>query len=191
MYLTQRAKMSTRIDPKIVELTADAFRMFFKLPSSENMYLVFHNPCTGIIERRYVGVRARTSSYFVSLGVLISSGDVCMRVITVEAHAARWQIKPITLSHCTAVGVYVEVFFFQRLSHSSLPTLFLCASRFLHIVHDHGTYFIKNILRTSAVSSTNFRSILVFASCVVGTCNILYVYYAWANKIFAVRVMIP
>ena len=34
--------------------------------------------------------------------------------------------------------------------------------------------FIKNISRTSAVSSTNFRSIVVFASCVVGTCNILY-----------------
>ena len=32
----------------------------------------------------------------------------------------------------------------------------------------------KNISRTSAVSSTNFRSILIFASCVVGTCNILY-----------------
>ena len=32
-------------------------------------------------------------------------------------------------------------------------------------------YFIKNISRTSAVSSTNFRSILIFASCVVGTCN--------------------
>ena len=28
-------------------------------------------------------------------------------------------------------------------------------------------YFIKNISRTSAVSSTNFRSILIFASCVV------------------------
>ena len=34
-------------------------------------------------------------------------------------------------------------------------------------------YFIKNISRTSAVSSTNFRSILIFARCVVGTCNIL------------------
>ena len=32
---------------------------------------------------------------------------------------------------------------------------------------------IRNGLRTSAVSSTNFRSILIFASCVVGTCNIL------------------
>ena len=29
----------------------------------------------------------------------------------------------------------------------------------------------KNISRTSAVSSTNFGSILIFASCVVGTCN--------------------
>ena len=34
-------------------------------------------------------------------------------------------------------------------------------------------YFITNISRTSAVSSTNFRSILIFASCVVGTRNIL------------------
>ena len=32
---------------------------------------------------------------------------------------------------------------------------------------------IKHILRTSAVSSTNFGSILIFASCVVGTFNIL------------------
>ena len=31
----------------------------------------------------------------------------------------------------------------------------------------------KKNLKTSAVSSTNFGSILVFASCVVGTCNIL------------------
>ena len=29
--------------------------------------------------------------------------------------------------------------------------------------------FYKNILRTSAVSSTNFGSLLTFASCVVGT----------------------
>ena len=29
------------------------------------------------------------------------------------------------------------------------------------------TYFIKNISRTSAVSSTNFGSILIFASCVI------------------------
>ena len=35
-------------------------------------------------------------------------------------------------------------------------------------------YLIKNISRTSVVSSANFRSILIFASCVVGTCNILY-----------------
>ena len=34
-------------------------------------------------------------------------------------------------------------------------------------------YFIKNVLGTSAVSSTNFGSILIFISCVVGTCNIL------------------
>ena len=37
----------------------------------------------------------------------------------------------------------------------------------------------KKKLRTSAVSSTNFRSILIFASCVVGTCNILQVQYRW------------
>ena len=34
--------------------------------------------------------------------------------------------------------------------------------------------FKKKQIRTSAVSSTNFRSILIFASCVVGTCNMLY-----------------
>ena len=31
----------------------------------------------------------------------------------------------------------------------------------------------KIILRTSAVSSTNLGSILIFASCVIGTCNVL------------------
>ena len=34
--------------------------------------------------------------------------------------------------------------------------------------------FYNLFSRTSAVSSTNFRSILIFASCVVGTRNILY-----------------
>ena len=33
--------------------------------------------------------------------------------------------------------------------------------------------FYKNISRTSAVSSTNFGSILIFACCVVDACNIL------------------
>ena len=33
--------------------------------------------------------------------------------------------------------------------------------------------FYKHISRTSAMSSTNFGSILIFACCVVGTCNIL------------------
>ena len=33
--------------------------------------------------------------------------------------------------------------------------------------------FYKSTLRTPAVSSTNFGSILIVASCVVGTCNIL------------------
>ena len=37
--------------------------------------------------------------------------------------------------------------------------------------------FYKKKLRTSAVSSTNFRSILIFASCVVSTCNILHTWY--------------
>ena len=50
----------------------------------------------------------------------------------------------------------------------SLDSVFLPCAR-VYVVW----YFIKNILRTSAVSSTNFRSILIFASCVVGTCNIL------------------
>ena len=34
-------------------------------------------------------------------------------------------------------------------------------------------WFYKNISRTSAVSPMNFGSILIFASCVVGTCSIL------------------
>ena len=34
-------------------------------------------------------------------------------------------------------------------------------------------YFVRNNSRTSAVSSTNFRSTLIFASCVVGPWNIL------------------
>ena len=33
--------------------------------------------------------------------------------------------------------------------------------------------FDKNILRTSAASPTNFGSILISVSCVVGTCNVL------------------
>ena len=42
-------------------------------------------------------------------------------------------------------------------------------------------YFINNFSRTSAVSSTNFRSILIFASCVVGTCNIQYSFYLFIS----------
>ena len=38
--------------------------------------------------------------------------------------------------------------------------------------------FCNNISRASAVSSTNFGSILIFASCVVGTCKILC---GWVN----------
>ena len=36
-----------------------------------------------------------------------------------------------------------------------------------------GVDILEYILRTSAVSLTNFESILIFASCVVGTCNIV------------------
>ena len=36
-----------------------------------------------------------------------------------------------------------------------------------------GSIFYTYISRTSAVSSTNFGSMLIFASCVVGTCNVL------------------
>ena len=43
----------------------------------------------------------------------------------------------------------------------------------LLVQHDSAILFYKHISRTSAVSSTNFGSILIFASCVVGTCNIL------------------
>ena len=39
----------------------------------------------------------------------------------------------------------------------------------------HQVLFYKIILTTSAVSSTNLGSILIFASCVVGTCSIYYV----------------
>ena len=42
---------------------------------------------------------------------------------------------------------------------------------------DQRGLFYKKKSRTSAVSSTNFRSILIFASCVVGTCNILRTIY--------------
>ena len=35
-------------------------------------------------------------------------------------------------------------------------------------------YGVKNILRTSAASPTNLGSKLIFASCVVGTCNTPY-----------------
>ena len=58
----------------------------------------------------------------------------------------------------------------------------LQAALLVLVIYDVGEFFhngrgyivIKYISRTSAVSSTNFRSILIFASCVVGTCNILY-----------------
>ena len=59
-----------------------------------------------------------------------------------------------------------SLFFFHRVS-LLLSTLHLGWEQL-------NVHFIKNVLRTSAVSSTNFRSILIFASCVVGTCNILY-----------------
>ena len=41
----------------------------------------------------------------------------------------------------------------------------------LDVEHAHAcmSYYMRNISRTSAVSSTNFRSTLIFASCVVGT----------------------
>ena len=50
-----------------------------------------------------------------------------------------------------------------RLSHTLNP---------YYLYELHGLFY-TNISRTSAVSSTNFGSILIFASCVVGTCNIL------------------
>ena len=42
--------------------------------------------------------------------------------------------------------------------------------------------FYKNVSRTSAVSSTNFGSILIFASCVVGTRNILRMWVSFFHN---------
>ena len=54
------------------------------------------------------------------------------------------------------------------------PLLILFVAR-ANILHFRiGIVFYKNILRTSAVSSTNFGSILIFASCVVGTVLVIY-----------------
>ena len=42
------------------------------------------------------------------------------------------------------------------------------------------------------MSSTNFRSILIFASCVVGTCNILrrtFVSFYWEGSCFLSTIM--
>ena len=52
-------------------------------------------------------------------------------------------------------------------------------------------YFIKNISRTSAVSSTNFRSILIFASCVVGThlYTILVNFYWYFSSTPSIKVL--
>ena len=38
-------------------------------------------------------------------------------------------------------------------------------------------HFMKFFLRTSAVSSTNFRSILIFASCIVGNIYLMSVFF--------------
>ena len=55
-----------------------------------------------------------------------------------------------------------------------------------------GTHCTENISRTSAVSSTNFRSILIFASCVVGTCNILTVWvsFYWEGSYVLSTIMV-
>ena len=61
------------------------------------------------------------------------------------------------------------------------------------IYYTYNVDFIKNISRTSAVSSTNFRSILIFASCVVGTCTILYqvrVSCYWEGSYFLSTIMV-
>ena len=46
--------------------------------------------------------------------------------------------------------------------------------------------FYKHIFRTSALSSTNIASILIFSSCVIGTCNILCgrVFSQWEGSCF-------
>ena len=90
---------------------------------------------------------------------------------------------------------YIDV---QR--YLSSVTFFLLCPRYVLRVYNHDNrflyyvyinYFITNILRTSAVNSTSFGSILIFASCVVGTCNILYgwVYY-WEGSYFLSTIMV-
>ena len=66
----------------------------------------------------------------------------------------------------------LSVYGFMSYSRSPGVLLFFCSHDFLFCFILLLQY-IKNILRTSAVSSANFGSILIFASCVVGTCNVL------------------
>ena len=44
----------------------------------------------------------------------------------------------------------------------------------VHVVHRCSNVLYNKFSRTSAVSLTNFRSILIFARCIVGTRSILY-----------------
>ena len=69
---------------------------------------------------------------------------------------------------CTII-YYVGEFFHNGRGHIVLLKHKHVDSLYIRVY----TYFLENISRTSAVSSTNFRSIFIFASCVVGACNIL------------------
>ena len=61
-----------------------------------------------------------------------------------------------------------------------------CKDEFRRNLRSHSwsvfSFFIINISRTSAVSSTNLGSILIFASCVVGT--VLVIYYLYVGEFF-------
>ena len=74
----------------------------------------------------------------------------------------------IIFASCVLLYVYCQ----QLLLPTRLVLYAPCASDFEFSSPPDTLIFYKNISRTSAVSSTNFWSILIFASCVVGTCNI-------------------
>ena len=81
------------------------------------------------------------------------------------------------------IGLYYNSNFATSCVHGLLHVFEGCLQHQMLIQVDpwHGysrlrffVFYIK-IARTSAVSSTNFGSILILASCVVGTCNMYHV----------------
>ena len=60
-----------------------------------------------------------------------------------------------------------------REDRSAVQEDLLRSKLYRHVLRTVEVHYLKSKLRTSAVSSTNLGSILIFSTCVVGTCNIL------------------